>query len=319
MALSVTELNAVTDRYFDMTPQDIYFDGAVLLFKLLPRGRKVDGGKTLSKFIKYDRANTGGYGEDTDIPRDKKAIVTRADFRWAGYYASNSIGLADKSQNSGKEAHVNLAVTKIQNVQESIRDKMGEDIYIASTAAAAADQDIVLLGLGDLFQNTDTSIKYGNIAQDDVAKWLANKVAFGGNISFKMMQAMRRLATVNTGKGGIPDLYVAPYILKDGFERTLQTAARHQDGNLVKAGWENILFGLAPLVADPKQADTVVDALNLQYLEMKSHKDYFFTRPVWEHEVGQPDKETMNTRWLGQLCCSNRRAQARYTGVSEPA
>jgi hypothetical protein len=44
MALTLTELQAITDYYVEKTPNDIYFKSNILLFKLL-------GGETGTKLI----------------------------------------------------------------------------------------------------------------------------------------------------------------------------------------------------------------------------------------------------------------------------
>jgi hypothetical protein len=62
-----------------------------------------------------------------------------------------------------------------------------------------------------------------------------------------------------------------------------------------------------------------MDALNLNFLSVKTHSKYQFTPKKWEYSKDQPDTLTANTRWIGQLVCTNRKAHARYTGLTEPA
>jgi hypothetical protein len=92
---------------------------------------------------------------------------------------------------------------------------------------------------------------------------------------------------------------------------------------MVDAGWENILFRGAPIVADTRYDASYtgyLDALNLNYLSLRSHKDYNFTTPEWiaKKESGQPDTITANTRWRGNLYCSNRQMHVRHTNLAEP-
>jgi hypothetical protein len=188
---------------------------------------------------------------------------------------------------------------------------MGTDVY-----ASAADT-VSFLGLGNLF-NTTSSTAYGNIAEDDMSDWTANVDDTAEAISFKVMQGIRRTAKIGQSKDAKPNIYITTDVLKDGFERTLQVQARYSDTNLVNAGFDNVLFGGVPVVADDKQTATYMDALNLRFLKAKTHTKWPFTKPKWEYSKDQPDTLTANTRWIGQLVCSNRKAHARHTGLTEP-
>lgn len=322
MALSLTELQAITEDYYLDRPVDINFLDCVLLWKLMGGGKMdknlvtgndlVDGGRAIRVFLEYDQVNGGTYGNSTVLDISKKEILNAARFRWAGYHAVAVIDLDDQVQNEGKAALVDLVSTKLSNAQKTIRDYMGSAVY-----ASAANSNAIL-GLGNLF-NTTTSIAYGEIAQDDMADWKANVITTSEAISFKVLQAIRRAASVGQNKSDKPNLYITTELLKDGYERTLQTQARYSDVDLVNAGFENVLFGGAPVVPDDKQSSGICDALNLNYLAFKTHKDYNFTKPVWEHDMQSPDTLVANTRWIGQMVCKNRKAHCRHTNLSEPA
>ena len=90
---------------------------------------------------------------------------------------------------------------------------------------------------------------------------------------------------------------------------------------MVEAGWDNILHKGSPIVADPYYATGILDALNLNFLSLRSHKDYNFTTPEWvaKKEGGQPDTITANSRWRGNLFCTNRQMHIRHTNLTEPA
>jgi hypothetical protein len=314
--LTLSELQAITDYYVEKTPNDIYFKSNVLLYKLLggQTGTKlIPGGKKIQVILEYTKGNSGSYGNTTKLPLGKKEIYNAAFFRWAAYFAGVTIDLDDQRQNSGDLAIVNLVNGKLKNAQKSIRTDMGGDIYLA-----AADSNR-FNGLGDLF-NTTTSTPYGEIAEDDMAEWKAVKTtAPSAAISFQIMQAIRRGASIDDNKEGKPDLYITTELLKDGFERTLQTQARYSDVNLINAGFDNILFGGAPVVTDNKQAAGTCDAINTNFLDILTHEDYNFTKPVWANPIDQPDLKVAFIRWSGNLICRNRKAHHRRENLTEPA
>jgi hypothetical protein len=315
MALTLTEIQAATDAYVEATPYDIYFKGNILLYKLLGGemgGNTIPGGKTLDVMIEHDEANTGSYGNATSLTLTKKEVFNRASYRWAAYYAALTIDLDDVRMNNGDLAVVNLVEGKMKNAQKSIRNLMGSEIY-----GAASDGDS-FLGLGDLFLATTTT-PYGGIQEADMAEWAANNDATAAAIGFTFLQSMRQTASIDDNMEGKPNLYLTTEVLKDSFEASLHVQARYSDVNLVNAGFDNILFGGAPVVSDNKQAAGTVDALNTNFLDIWTHEDFNFTKPVWAAAVATPDLKTSAIKWSGQLICKNRKAHARRTGITVAA
>lgn len=318
MAFDLTQLQAVTDDYIEKTPTDIYYEDCVLLYYLMngtkfqegliTTGEIVDGGDNIRVFLEYDKSHSSSYGNTTKINKSKKDIIQAARFRWAGAIGSNSVDLKEQRANTGKAQIVDLAYAKIQSIQKSIRDEMGAMVY-----ASAADEDSIL-GLGNLF-NTTSSTTYGTIAEDDIAMWKANVLTTAGPVSYKVMQSIKRGASVGQNVNKKPNLYITTENLKDAFELTLQAQVRHRYEKLIQAGFDNIIFSNAPMVADEKQSAGIIDGLNTRFLKLKTHKEYAFTRPIWIPDPDQPDAKTANTRWSGQLVCKHRDAHCRHTNL----
>ena len=323
MALTLDELNAITLDYWEKTATDIYFLDNVLLWKLLGNGNlknelvkaseTVDGGMMIRVPLEYAEGNSGSYGNTTKISQAKVDIYNAARFRWAGYFASNTIDFNDKIKNAGDAQMINLANGKIRNIQKTIRKKMGTDIY-----ASAADT-YCFLGLGDLFQSTTTTIKYGELAEFDMADWKANAIATAEALNFKTLQKMRRTPNIGQNDTDKPNLYITTDLLKDGFERTLHVQARYKDVDMADAGFENVLFKGQPVVADDRQAAGYCDGLNTRYPRLRAHQAYNFTPPVWKANNDQPDVWTADQRFVGQLTTNHRKAHVRHTGLTEPA
>jgi hypothetical protein len=323
MTFDATELQVATDDFTEKTPVDVFFMDNVLLFMLMngtkfqdtlvTAGELVDGGKRIKVFLEYAGSNVSAYGPSSTIPVSKKRIIQAARFRWAGYVAANLIDLDDKVQNTGTEMVVNLAQAKLMNIQKTLRDKMGTNVY------ASAASNIDFLGLGDLF-NVDKAIAYGGIKENDMANWKANVITTAENMNYKTMQKIRRAAAVGQAREAKPNLYITTDVLKDSFERTLQAQVRYEDKDLANAGFDTILFGKVPIVADDKQSDGTCDGLNLNHMDMKTHKDYAFTRPVWEKlSTDKPDSLLANQRYIGQLVTNHRKSHCRHTGLTEAA
>lgn len=118
----------------------------------------------------------------------------------------------------------------------------------------------------------------------------------------------------------LPNFCVTTALLRDGYEQSLHPQQIYHNEAMVSAGWENIVHKGAPIVADPYITAGELLALNLNFLSLRSHKDFNFTTPVWESKsvLGKPDDISANTRWVGNLFCSNRKMHVKHTNLSAP-
>lgn len=321
----LNQLNATTEYYWlNVEPVDILNKASALLWKLMGRAIEqdnweikphelVDGGLMVKIPLEYANSNHGSYGATTTINQSKVDIIDAARFRWAGAYGSNTLNLDDLTQNTGEEAIISLTKKYMQSIIKAARVDMA-----AQVIAAAADTNSIN-GLGDLF-NTTTSTEYGSIDEAEMSDWKANVITTAEAISFEVMQKIFRTPDMGDSREMLPNFIVTTSLLRDGYERSLHPQQRYRDTTAVEAGWENITHKGAPIVADGGYSTGYLDALNLNFLSLRSHKDYNFTTPKWvsKEVLGQPDVISANTRWRGNLYCSNRKMHVRHTNLTEP-
>lgn len=326
------QLNATTEYFWLNTePVDILNKASALLWKLMGLALTrdnwtvrpheiVDGGLMVKVPLEYQNSNSGGYGAQTVINQSKVNIVDAARFGWAGIYGSNTLNLDDLTQNTGDEAIIDLTKLYMQSIIKAARVQMAADVI-----AAAADSTRIN-GLNDLFNITAanvvgaTSVHYGAIAEDDMADWKPNVIATAEAISFEVMQKVFRTPDMGDFAGMLPDFIVTTALLKDGYERSLHPQQRYTDTAMVSAGWQNITHKGAPIVADAGVSTGRLFALNTNYLSLRSHRNYNFTTPVWMAKtvLGQPDVLTADSRWRGNLYCSNRKMHVLHVNLTEP-
>lgn len=321
----LNQLNATTEYFWLNTePEDILNKASALLWKLMGNARVndnwevkpheiVDGGKMIKVPLEYAASNSGAYGAQTVINQSKVNIIDAARFGWAGVYGSNTLNLDDLTQNTGDEAIISLTKQYMRSIIKAARVKMAADVI----ASAATTDNIT--GLGNLF-NTTTSTEYGSIDEDEMADWKANVITTAEAISFEVLQKVFRQPNMGDAADMLPSFIVTTATLRDGYERSLHPQQRYTDTKAVEAGWQNIVHKGAPIVADTGITSGELMALNLNFLSLRSHKDYNFTAPKWvtKEVLGQPDTITANTRWRGNLVCSNRKMQVKHTNLTEP-
>jgi hypothetical protein len=321
----INQLNATTEYYWmNIEPVDILNKASALLWKLMGNAvvkdnwqvkphEIIDGGKMIKVPLEYANSNSGAYGATTVINQSKVDILDAARFRWAGIYGSNTLNLDDLTQNTGSEAIIDLTKQYMSSIIKAARVKMAADVIAAATTSYSIN------GLEDLF-NTTTSTEYGSIDEDEMANWKANVITTAESISFEVMQKIFRTPDMGDFEGALPNYVVTTSLLKDGYERSLHPQQRYMDTKMVEAGWQNIMHKGAPIVSDGGVTTGYLYALNLNFLSLRSHKDYNFTAPKWvtKEVLGQPDTITADTRWRGNLLCSNRKAHVKHTNLSEP-
>jgi hypothetical protein len=321
----INQLNATTEYFWlNIEPVDILNKASALLWKLMGNAvvkdnweikphEIVDGGKMIKVPLEYANSNSGVYGATTVINQSKVDILDAARFRWAGIYGSNTLNLDDMTQNTGDEMIIDLTKRYMKSIIKAARVKMAADVIAAATTSFSIN------GLEDLFCST-TSTEYGSIDEDEMANWKANVITTAEAIGFETMQKIFRQPDMGDSAESLPNFVVTTSTLRDGYERSLHPQQRYTETKAVEAGWQNIVHKGAPIVADSGMSTGYLYALNLNFLSLRSHKDYNFTTPKWvtKEVLGQPDTMTADTRWRGNLLCSNRKAHVKHTNLTEP-
>lgn len=325
MAL-IQELQAVTDDFiYNRTPEDIYFRDHVLIWKLSKKGKSFNGGLKIQANLEYGKQHTGAYGPKTEFPVAKKEILTAAFFEYAAYFGISTYDMEDQLLNNGDAAMVNIIQTKLKNMQKSIRDTMAIDIWRTRTeniAAASYEDPRPFEGVKALFNQT-VDVAYGEIKPNELLRedgstsmWKTGYTTDAKVMSFATMQALRRLASIGNSDADKPDLYITTEVLKDAYEATIQAQVRYSDKKLADSGFDNVLFKGAAITSDERQTDNYIDGYNTKYLDIIHHSERNFTKPEWKAEIRTPETYTCNTRWMGQLVCTNRLAHVRATNVT---
>jgi hypothetical protein len=330
MALE-NQLNATTGVYWaSFKPENIIDKASALLWKLLGNARvnddwevkaheTVDGGSMIKVPLKYANSNHGSYGADTVINQSKTNIIDAARFGWGGAYGSNTLNLNDKIKNSGDEAIISLTKEYMESIKESARVDMASQVMGAKSTTDAINGLLDLFNISAAGVEGATSVEYGSIAESTMSDWKSNVITTAADISFETMQDIFREPNMGDVDSKLPNFVVTTALLKDAYELSLHPQQRYTDNEMVSAGWRNIMHKGAPIVSDSNVTTGWLFALNLNYLKLRAHKDYNFTQPVWvsKEVLGQPDTISANTRWVGNLICTNRKMHVLHVNLTK--
>lgn len=322
MALTLSEVQALSTDVWLPGTQDTWSKGNVLLFKCLNKAEKIGSCEKVRAILEYAKARGGAMGATTVFDTAKKKILNAARFPWAYFWSGATIDIDDEVKVSGGDQDIDMVLTKLDNVQTSIRDYMGDSIWTTADASRTlygAEVD-PFYGIADLMDQNQLAdgTEYGGIAVADLGTnlWQAYQNTNALSMNFATMQILRRGCSVNNNVEGKPDLYMTTEALKDAFENSLQAAQRHADPKLVEAGFDNIKMGTtAAMVADDKCPANSVNGLNFTYLYFKAHRDVFFSGPKWK----EPTNQHVKTTQIEIACCfltSQRRAHGQLTNVT---
>ena len=324
MALSLTEIQALTDNIWLPGSYPQWGKGNIMLFKFLEKREKKGSREYAQVVLEYAKAWGGPMGAATIFNTARKAVLNAARYPWGYFWSGATIDINDMTQVSGGDGEIDIVFAKLDNMQRSLKAYMGDSLWelYATQQSTYGGETVPFYGIADMMNQSDTSPAYGLINMADLGTdeygnniWACFQDATAYSMDFGTMQILRRGCRIGNQTEEKPDLYVTTEDLKDAYEESLNAAKRHHDDKLAAAGFENVLVGLAPMVADDRATASYVHGFNTEYLYFHVHEDFDFKDPVWLQPTDQYIKTTQSI-FVGTLLTSQRRAHGRLTNVS---
>src|SRR3990167_8171047 len=166
MALSVSQLAAITHRLIIPKAVDNIFTSNPLLMRMKEKGRRFDSGRTIVKPIVYDDVNAVQEYEGAEVLSNEiNDNITAAEFNWRQYSALFGVTGREEIINDGAKGILNLLKMKQKVTEVSLLNKLGTDLQGTNSTGKKID------GLGLMLDDTTTS--YGGISSTDFSGWVA--------------------------------------------------------------------------------------------------------------------------------------------------
>lgn len=305
MALSVSQLAAITHNLIVPKLVDNLFNSNPLFLRFRKRGVKYDSGRTIRIPIVYqDLSTTQAYRGAEVLSTDFQDNLTAADYDWKQYTTLYGVTGYEEIQNGGKEGVLNLLEAKRRIAELSLSNTLGTDMWVDGGTKALDGFDSSLVATG----------AHGGINQSDFSNWAAYVHSLGtaGTLSLFEMQKIQGGATVG---GDGPTVWVTRQSVYDKIWSLIQPDQRFTDSEMAKAGFGGIMFNGLPIVVDSHVVgsdgdtqDNWLAALNENYVGLAIHSGVNFkVVPI----PTQKDQDVKMTRILfaGNLWLSNRRTQ----------
>lgn len=302
-----SDIVSTTLRHRSASLADNVTANNALLARLKKKGklRLVGGGQEIVEPLAYQENQTykrySGY-ETLDIsPSD---VITAAKYDWKQVAVAVTASGLELLQNSGKEQVIDLLEGRIEVAENTLMNKMSEDIYSDGTETNQIN------GLQALVADTNTN-EVGGISGSTWSFWRNYVREAAGTLSASTVQGEFNDVYVNITRGADhPDLVVCDNNIFKFYLASLQDIQRIQDPNLGQLGFQTLKFMQADVVLDGGYGGSAPSThayfLNTKYLRFTSHRDRNFVPIGEDREPVNQDAMIKLIGWAGNLCCSNR-------------
>jgi hypothetical protein len=312
MALSVTEANTVTSKFFDskkVSTQQVYEDDP--FFNKIARDKRVvtRGGSQIQFPIRYRKLeNADAVGSDTRVTFQTKTTRTAGVLDWKYYSADALVTWAERQQNKGKPQIVDLMADKEEELRQDMSDRLFTDLYTANPNG---------LGYTSLAEIVDSAGAYAGVDVSDASEWASQEdnsttemVLYGSNsLSYYMNTCM-------FGKFAW-DIIVTTRNLVAKFESLVEPQKRYQDKETADAGFRNVTFHGVPFLGTPHMPADTLYGLCTKVFEFRVDPEWDMKPSEWTElfAAGLPRHMGKVVSLVCNLACKMRKVNFKATAL----
>lgn len=310
MALTLGELEATTQEFWEPGAQDIYYKGNILFNKLLKAAKPWDGGTYIRQVLDYGQPLGGDFNSSSTFNTNKVETMTAARWTPGYYYEPVTYDIDDVVQNAGVAQEIDIVNTKLTKAAKHIRSRLADDLYSTTSYGDSGRK------LAGLLWMCSTSSTYGGIAVADLSEWIAGQVDTTAEpISFDIIDALLTACMVGDDVGDEPNLLVTTRTLFSAIRSLTLPHLRLEHGSLADMGFKNIDYLGNPIVRDYKCPTGYLFGLNTNYMGFRVHKDFNFKRTPWMRPTNQY-LFTCQIIAVLQMICKRRDAHGYHSALT---
>jgi hypothetical protein len=312
---NLDEITTTTLRKRSKKLADNVSQNTALLMRLREKGKvkPVSGGRTIVEEIAYAENGTykrySGY-EALDItPSD---VFTGAEFNLKQAAVAVVMSGLEMLQNAGDEQVIDLLESRIENAEMTMINNISSDVYSDGTA----DGGRQIGGLQLLVSDTGLGT-VGGISASSWTFWQNYIYDFSNNSvtpGATTIQNAMNTAWLNLCRNrDAPDLIVADNIYFNYYWQSLQAIQRIQNADLGKAGFTNLKFMNADVVADGNKGGDAPAShmffLNTDYIAFRPHTKRNFVPLSPDRYSTNQDALVKLMAFAGNMTVRNRSLQ----------
>jgi hypothetical protein len=309
MALTISELNSVSKRFFDETMTQEAYDSSPLFAKLKDDNQVTQkGGVDIQWPIRYRKlAMADAVGPRQQVHFQSKTTRTGAVLDWTYYLVPGTLHWDEKLKNSGVGKIVDLVADKTQEMADDIKDDMSTALF--ATTQGSSD----LRGLDEIVDAGDT---YAGIAVADDSNWAAQEDTTKTQLIIWGEYSLTYYRNRCTFGKNHPTLHITTKDLLSKYESILQPQQRYtEDPQMKNLGFQSVSFYGKPVVQDEYCTTKYWYGLDTKQFELRVHPDYNFdTGEGWfSLKPGFPYAAGRVIAWAGNLMCRMRKTSFKMT------
>ncbi len=308
MAVSVTELNAVSTKIFDKTMKPQIYDRHDFLKYLMDNGKvKKKGGTQLTWPIRYrrlDKAEAVNWEDQVDF--QTKSTRTQAQLEWIPYRVPLTFTWKESVMNgAGQTRIVNLLEDKATEGIDDMVYRMATDLWATSSVSGHVIPMYVIVDADDT---------YAGIAVSDVPAWAGKEDSSSSKMTRALMYAQQHAAEFN---GDEPSRHYTTRSLAADYDTLLSADERYVDKDSKNAGTAVTLHN-KPVISDPYIGSGDWFGLDVDQFEMWVHEDNDMDVGPWEDLTvgGYPKTVGRVITNVCNLVCRMRRTSFKLTALT---
>lgn len=294
-------------------------NNAALLYRMKRRGKvkPVSGGRTIVQEIDYQETiNTGWYSGYDTLTTTASDTATAAEFTIKEAYASMTISGLEMAQNRGKERMIDLAESKIENMERTLMNLLNVGVY----SDGAANSGKQLGGLQLLVAATPTSGTVGGINRGTATWWRniaqRSSVNFGGAAtSATILNHMGRVYNQLVRGTDMVDMIPCDANSYQLFADAMNDRQTIISADLAEAGFITMKFRNADVVLDGGVGGAcpanVMYFLNTRYIHYRPMEGMDVYRVGSDREPINQDAIIKIIGWKGNMTLSGAKFQGR--------
>jgi len=312
MALSVTEANTVSSKWYDKTlVQQVYEDSAFYT-KLKQMNQVVPGGSSITFPIRYVKlSDADAVGARQQITYKSKETRTQAVLDWKYYIGQGLISWDERVKNSESKAQVvNLMKDKAAELKEDMTDRFQTDLFTENPNGN---------GFSSLATIVDSTTTYAGIAYTDAAAWASIEDSSTTTLNLYTGDSTGLAGAVNAATFGksYPTMHITTRNLQSTFESLIEPQKRYSDEKMANAGFPNVAFHGAGVFGDDFCTDNTWYGLCMKHLYIVVHPDFNMKLSSWEElgQAGYPHALKRTLSWAGNIKSTMRKCHFKFTAL----
>jgi hypothetical protein len=310
MALSISELNTVSKKYFDkVITQQVYEDDP--FFAKLKKDNKIriSGGTKIQWPIRHAELNQAqATGPRKKVEFQSKETRTGAELDWAYYDGNTMIHWDEQAKNSGAGQIIDLVKDKSEEMKDDFSNKLYTDLYATSQGTNA------FVPLSSII---DSGTTYAGIAVSDAAVWASTEDSSETVLTLYGEDSISEAINATTFGKDHPTHIITSRDLASKFESLLVDKVRYEDKEMANLGFDNFTFKKIPVIASAYITSTYLYGIDMKQFGLAMHKDYDMKVSDWFElpQAGYPNAKAKYICAQLNIMCRMRQTSFKFTAL----